>query len=199
MEKKMLKGIDVYHNDPIESFQGNDFVFLKCSEGSNDLDPKFKSRWGDLKRDGITRGAYHFFRPTQGVYDQIARFTSHLLVAGLEDDDIPPALDLDTYDGVSPKNYRDLALIAVGLIQKATKRHPIIYINSSMLKDIAEISPNGLESLPLWLADYSPAPRIHAPWTSWDFWQFSEDGMDKDLFNGDRDALNKLIADSRIS
>jgi GH25 family lysozyme M1 (1,4-beta-N-acetylmuramidase) len=74
---------------------GEDFVILKCTDGTNYVDPTFKARWAASKAAGVPRGAYHFARPSRSGADaQADYFVKTLRAAGFGDRDTW-ALDLE--------------------------------------------------------------------------------------------------------
>ncbi len=67
------------------------FAFMKATEGYNLKDRYFQRNWRDARRVGITRGAYHFFNPKNGVR-QARNFIS---TVRLREGDLPPVLDFE--------------------------------------------------------------------------------------------------------
>ncbi|MEO6760589.1 MAG: GH25 family lysozyme, partial [Saprospiraceae bacterium] len=101
-----LHGIDVSHYqeaiewDTVVAKQRLDFVFVKCTEGSDYVDSLYCQNWTDLGRLGVRRGAYHFFRAYGCGEDQAAHF---LQAAELQPGDLAPVLDIETTSGMSPE------------------------------------------------------------------------------------------------
>ena len=62
-----MKGIDISHHNSISNWDSVNnkvgFCIIKSTEGSNYKDPMFNSNWKSSKRNGLVRGAYHFFKP----------------------------------------------------------------------------------------------------------------------------------------
>src|SRR6202012_3746686 len=81
---------------------GRTFVFARTSDGLTTPDTQFPTNWPALKKAGLIRGAYQFFRPKR---DPVA--TANLIVkniadnGGLQAGDLPPVLDLEVTDGVA--------------------------------------------------------------------------------------------------
>src|SRR5438132_949047 len=97
-------GIDVsYYEGHIDWPQvkaaGNDFAFIRLSDGTHHLDSKFAANWAGAKDAGVIRGAYQFFRPAQSATAQANLLLDTM--GALEPGDLPPTLDVEVMDGVS--------------------------------------------------------------------------------------------------
>jgi lysozyme len=89
-------GIDVSHHQGSIAWQrvaadGISFVYLKASEGSSFVDPRFDANWRRAGEAGIDRGAYHFFSLCSAGADQARNFLD-VVPDRLE---LPPAVDLE--------------------------------------------------------------------------------------------------------
>lgn len=206
-----LFGVDVSHHQNLVDWRkaadaGVIFAFLKATEASTFVDRRFAYNWSETKKNGIVRGSYHFFRPRSSVESQISNF---LGVQGkLEVGDLPPVLDLEV-----PESWRSLSLkkrIAIvrqwlDAVEAALGIKPIIYLSSSFPGDVLGNDPF-LKNYLLWVANYKVSkPKIPAPWTDWNFWQFSETGkvtgvptgsVDLNYFQGSRSDLMKITVQS---
>ncbi len=202
-----LFGIDVsHHQNEVQwdkcAAAGVVFAFLKATEASTFVDRRFAYNWSETKKNGIVRGSYHFFRPRSVVENQVSNF---LAVQGrLEAGDLPPVLDLEV-----PESWRSLSLkkrIAIvrqwlDAVEAALDIKPIIYLSSSFAGDVLG-NDAFLKNYLLWVANYQVSkPRVPAPWSKWDFWQYSETGkvtgvptgsVDLNWFQGTRSDLMKL-------
>lgn len=202
-----LFGIDVSHHQNVVQWDkcaaaGVVFAFLKATEASTFVDRRFAFNWSETKKNGIVRGSYHFFRPRSSVEKQVSNF---LAVQGqLEVGDLPPVLDLEV-----PESWRSLSLkkrIAIvrqwlDAVEAALGIKPIIYLSSSFVGDVLG-NDAFLKNYLLWVANYQVSkPRVPAPWSKWDFWQYSETGkvtgvptgsVDLNWFQGTRSDLMKL-------
>jgi lysozyme len=66
------KGVDVsYYNGTIDwarvKAAGNEFAFIRISDGTGFHDPQFAANWAGARAVGMVRGIYQFFRPNQDV------------------------------------------------------------------------------------------------------------------------------------
>ncbi len=204
-------GVDVSHHQDVIDWgkvagTGVVFAFLKATEASTLVDRQFSFNWKETKKNGIVRGSYHFFRPRSPVEKQISNF---LAVQGkLEVGDLPPVLDLEV-----PDSWRSLSLkkrIAIvrqwlDAVETALGIRPIIYLSSSFPADVLGSDPF-LKDYLLWVANYKVSkPTVPAPWTNWNFWQYSETGrvtgvptsaVDLNWFQGSRSELMKTTKQS---
>ncbi len=198
------------------------FAVVKVSEGSRGLDPTRDYNITGARDTGRLVGVYHFASPDAGD----ARAECRRLWDAMGDTmpDLPLVLDLEskgTLTGVAVIDWAEewideaLSLWAV---------RPILYTGAYFLDTVAPAAADrvDLARCPIWLAQYSrgyapwtpiegkDAPRVPAPWTRWDFWQFSgnidadkrhlpgariagiDTDVDRNVFNGDEESLRAL-------
>lgn len=206
MPTDIIKGIDVSHHQNEIDWQavraaGIEFVFIKATEGTTFVDPKFKHNWRLAKEAGLIRGAYHFFRTTSPLEGNIANVTN--TVESLQPGDLPIVLDLEIpnqWTGIETARRTDLIrrwLDGVCIFFEGTMT-PIVYLSPDFATEVLA-NPEFLKDYPLWLAHYTKAaqPRVPQPWTEWTFWQHTNEGrvpgikgnVDLDLFNGTKEQL----------
>src|SRR5918996_1407603 len=170
-----LAGIDVSH------FQGEidwraveaadvRFAFIKATEGLDDVDPCFAQNWQRSRAAGLLRGAYHFLHPNLDARQQAAHF---LAVVTLDDDALPPALDVEVTDGVAPAALAACIEAWLGTVEAALGCKPVVYTDPSFWRD--NVGAN-LGGYPLWLACYAAQPDVPEGWQGWVFWQHSQRG-----------------------
>lgn len=209
-DRTLLRGIDISHHQGEIDWQsvraaGVEFAFIKATEGTTFVDPRFKTNWKQAKEAGLIRGAYHFFRTTSPLEGNIANIIQ--TVGELEPGDLPIALDLEV-----PNQWTDLAMIKrTELILRWTEgvsKHftsmskPILYLSPNFANEILS-NQAVLGSHRLWLAHYTTAsqPRVPQPWSDWTFWQHTDKGnipgikghVDLDLFAGTGEELSELL------
>jgi lysozyme len=177
------------------------FAFAKASEllkknknVVNFKDPMFDTYWGDLGKQHIKRGAYHFCRPGMNPDDSMAFFFS---VYSPKPGDLLPTLDVeDQYaDDTSVSRKDKVAQIGrmVDLIsQRLNGRKPIIYTKQRVWTALG--NPNDFGGCSLWVIDYNhnPRPKLPKAWPNFTFWQTDqnkkmsgiEGDFDPDFFNG---------------
>lgn len=170
-----VHGIDVSHYQGRIDWQAVEdqnihFAFVKATEGGDYRDSIFCHNWEAMKKHGIKRGAYHFFRPNSPVDLQIANFIDNVK---LERGDMPPVLDVETYDGATK------AQIIAGMrkwlyeIEINYNVKPIIYTN---LKFFNKNLAGQFKDYPLWIARYNDREPRLADSREWDFWQYGNKG-----------------------
>lgn len=179
------------------------FAFIKATERDNFVDSRFSANWSGARDAGVLRGAYHFFRPTVNARDQAEHFAD--TVGDLEEDDLPPILDLETRDGVSNDRIIEAARAWLRAVENFLSRKPIIYTgpffwNSHMLT--AGEPPAWARQHSLWVANYEVSqPILPSGFDTWTFWQFTDKGrvdgidgnVDLNWFNGSHANLLEYL------
>lgn len=203
-KKYTIHGIDVsYYQGKINWQKVKDmeddgvkvrFAFIKATEGLLQVDPYFQRNWREAPKVGIICGAYHFFRPKRDGKTQAKFF---LQVVNIEKGDLPPVVDIESLDGVSPVKMRAELADFLNYVEFKTKVRPIIYSGLKFYEDYLE---EHFEEYPLWIAHYYQ-PKLRMDKSRWKFWQHSDKAkingighvVDFNAFNGDSLALDKLL------
>jgi lysozyme len=171
-------GIDVsHHNDEVDwsavAASEVKFAFVKATEGSTGVDPRFDDNWKQLGETSLLRGAYHFARPGSDPEIQAAHFAA--TVGARTWSTLPPALDLEVDGGLPP------ALVVqwtVAFVQKAEAlfgQPLIIYTGGLWRRALRDPAVAELHSRMLWTARYGTLPPlVPRTWSRWDFWQFTD-------------------------
>lgn len=171
------------------------FSFIKATEGSYWQDPFFSRNWEETKRHGIKRGAYHFYRPTAPVEEQIQVFTS---TVNLEPGDLPPVLDLEVMDkNVSPEQLRKDVRTWLEAVTAYYGVRPIIYTGQNYYRRYLK---GHFPEYKFWIARYSDVKPETYHTDNWMFWQFTDRGsvagidaaVDINFFAGDFEQLRQL-------
>lgn len=173
-----VRGIDVSHYQraidwPQVAADDVFFCFVKATEGTGIVDPRFSKNWPGCAAAGLTRGAYHFGHPGSGAQAQAEFFFK--TVGALGPNDLPPALDIETLDGGSPPAVLQWVLDFTKAADALFGRQTMIYTDDGFWQNLASLP--GCEQLgvrPLWLADYVASPTVPPPWTAWSCWQYSD-------------------------
>ncbi len=203
-KKYTIHGIDVsYYQGKIDwrkvkAMKDDDvkvsFAFIKATEGILRVDPYFQRNWREAPKAGIKVGAYHFFRPQKSGLWQANFF---LQTASFESGDLPPVVDIEGLDGVSPEQMRKELNAFIIQIETKTKVRPIIYTG---LKFYQNYLMGYYDSYPFWVAHYYQ-PKLKLASTSYKFWQHSDKArvnginhvVDFNVFNGDSLAFAKIL------
>lgn len=199
-----IHGIDVsYYQGKInwqkvKSMKDDDvsirFAFIKATEGVLLVDPYFQRNWREAPKAGIICGAYHFFRPKRDGKTQAKFF---LQVVNVEKGDLPPVVDIETLDGVSPLKMRAELSDFLNYVEMKTKVRPIIYTG---LKFYEDYLADNFDEYPLWIAHYYQ-PKLRLDKSKWKFWQHSDRAkingighiVDFNAFNGDSTGLADML------
>ncbi|HTE00814.1 MAG TPA: glycoside hydrolase family 25 protein [Mucilaginibacter sp.] len=171
------------------------FAFIKATEGLLTVDPYFQRNWREAPKVGITCGAYHYFKPSKGGKWQAKFF---LQTVKIEKGDLPPVVDVEELNGVSPAKMRQELKDFVTYIETKTGVKPIIYSGISYYQDYLA---GFFNEYTLWIAHYHQAELNINSQTKWQFWQHSDKAtingighvVDFDAFRGDSLAFRGLL------
>ena len=195
-----LEGIDVSHHQDVIDWDllmvrnPIHFAFVKATEGGDFTDTLFCHNWESLRRLGIRRGAYHFFRAYGCGEDQARHF---LQTIELEPGDLAPVLDVETTDGMPPEILLEEVRIWLQTVENRLGIRPIIYTNKNFYEAYLAGS---FDHYPLWIARYSDEHPDLVNGKVWDFWQYTNQGcldgiskkVDRNVFIGTPEMLDKL-------
>ncbi|RLD66958.1 MAG: glycoside hydrolase family 25 protein [Bacteroidetes bacterium] len=197
-------GIDISHYqgrvewEKVKQFKNGEkisFIIMRAAIGEDEEDQEFTTNWINVKKLGIIRGAYHYYRPDENSIKQADNFIS---IVNLEKGDFPPVLDIEALP-----NYQSIKSLKIGLIKWLNKieNHygirPVIYTGDSYYHDF--LNDTIFQKYVFWIANFN---RVKKPkHKNWKIWQFSETGqidginhdIDFNVFQGDIMALRKMI------
>jgi lysozyme len=170
------------------------FAFIKATEGLLTVDPYFQRNWREAPKQGVKVGAYHFFRPKKKGLWQANFFLQTITV---EKGDLPPVVDIESLDGISPAQMRKELNAFIVQIEEKTGKKPIIY---SGLKFYQDYLQGYYDSYDFWVAHYHQ-PKLRLPGNAYKFWQHSDKArisginhkVDFNAFNGDSLAFEQMI------
>ena len=187
---------------------GATFAFIKASQATYS-DPAFAANWQKAKEAGLLRGAYHYLDYTKPGIDQ-ANYFADLLKN--DPGELPPTVDYElrrTDNNPAAalgflRDFLDQLTKRTELYDNASIKRPMIYTGPGFWVEYGDQTKRDYWiQFPLWNAHWttSAAPLIPAPWTLWQFWQFTDKGpgeafgsecliMDMNRFNG---TLNELM------
>lgn len=175
-----------------------DFAYIKATEGGDHLDTQFCNNWTESSKFGLTRGAYHFFRPNTDARAQFDFFAS---VVELQPGDLPPVIDVEVLDGTSPAVLIEGLRTWVYLAEIAYGVKPVIYTN---LKFYYHHLAGHFDDYPLWIARYDDNVPSLSTAAELSFWQYGDRGrvagivgpVDLNIFVGDRPVFDALLLPS---
>lgn len=197
-------GVDVsYYQGTIDwakaKAAGVKFAFVRVSDGTTFQDPKFVQNWSNTKTNGVIRGAYQFFRPSQNVNAQADLMIN--AIGTYQAGDLPPVIDVEADGGLAPATVAARVRQWVDRVKNALGVEPIVYTGYYFWRDEVG-APTSFGPNPLWVAAYSSqCPNVPAPWMKWTFWQHTDSGhvngitgnVDMNKFNGDFAALTAFV------
>ncbi len=198
-EEFEVHGIDISHYQKnidweVVAQQGVNFAFVKASEGENFGDSLYCKNWEEIKRVGIKRGAYHFFRPSISPVLQAENFIS---TVELTRGDLAPVLDVEVTEGVGTEVLLHGIKSWIHAIESVYEIKPIIYSNQKFFNKYLS---KEFKNYPIWIARYSywRNPRL-ALGNDWHFWQYGNTGRIEGIagnvdFNVFKGSLSDLEA-----
>jgi lysozyme len=196
----VVRGIDVssYQGSidwALSAGDGVAFAFARVSDGAGDIDGHFAHNWRAIKRAGVLRGAYQFFRAGEDATAQAELMVQLIeLAGGLEVSDLGVAIDIETADGQSSDTVQSQVRLWLHAAEQLTGRVPILYTNAAT----SPLLGTGFAEYPLWVANWDVGcPAMPGGWSNWRFWQTSSTGtvagiegpVDIDEFNGTLEEL----------
>ena len=200
-----LHGIDVSHYQrlidwqDVKNMQVKDvkigFVFIKATEGVEDIDEQFRRNWLKAEETGIVKGAYHYFVAGKNGKQQARNFTE---IVKLKKGDLPPVLDIEQNTNTPVPDLQREIKHWLDDVENYYGTRPLIYTNIDFYNSYLKGS---FDDYPLWIAHYlqPERPRLTRKWM---FWQHSESGrvdgirtpVDFNVFSGDSTEFqNSLI------
>lgn len=203
----MIKGIDV------SAIQGKidwaavkaagiRFAYVKATEGMGRSDKLHAANVVGAKSAGIEGvGAYHFCKPSlspgmrsqkEDALAEVRRFAAVCGRLGRCADELPPALDIEIFDGLTPQAVAEWLVTAVSEARSIWGRDPVIYTGKPMAAAL-KLAPE-LAAMDLWIPAYPQSKSaatgkwsaavdwetaaaqkspVVAPWVAAKVWQFS--------------------------
>lgn len=171
------------------------FAFIRAFDGLG-ADHEFRRNWAGAKAAGILRGVYVYFRARHSGAAQAQR-----LLAALGDDvgELPPVLDLETFDEQTAGKALVEVRQWVAAMRKGVGRDPMLYAGSFWHFNAAPLVGGEFADLALWTPDYTETgcPGVPQGWDRWTFWQQTSTGrvpgisggVDLNVFNGSEGDL----------
>lgn len=189
-------GVDVSHYNAIDwAHCTPDFVFQKCTESLNYVDPTFEKNRTACRAKGIPFGSYHFARGN----DPLKEADYYLSKVGELETGEMLALDYE----IHLPNPVTWCLAFLKEVETKTGIKPFLYINSSTASGF-DWTP--CIEYPLWIASYgiNDGKEGNTPhtgkWPYFTIWQFTSNGsvsgvagrVDRDVFPGTKEGLAEL-------
>ena len=181
--------------------QGIYFAFARVNDGIAHPDKLFTNYWPAIKKAGIIRGAYFFFRPTKDINQQVRFFAQGLEI---EPGDLPPVIDIEpasSWDELNLTQRLDHVAESLNAVETATGYKPIIYTAPNFWQEKLG-NTKRFADYDLWIAHFdTDTPTIPGGWELHTFHQYRENqtgfpgisgDVDRNRFNGALDRLQAL-------
>ncbi|WP_250674166.1 GH25 family lysozyme [Paraclostridium ghonii] len=194
-----LKGIDISHWTGYVNFKevansGVQVVYIKATEGTSYIDPRFKEYYNEAKSEGLKVGFYHFFNTgnTSTPKQQAQHFVN--TINGLKPD-CKLVLDLEKTGGLSKSKLSKQAIEFLEEVKLLSGLDVAIYTYTNFAQ--TNLDPQcGLGKYPLWVAQYGASSPAQNPiWgNNYAGWQYSEAGRVSGVENNiDLNTFNEQI------
>lgn len=176
-ERYPVRGVDVsrYQGDidwPRLSGQSIDFAFIKATEGSTLVDPRFAANLAGATASGLRAGAYHFFSFTSAGTTQADNV---IRTVPVRDGLLPVAVDIEFYGDfwlrpASVEQVRGELGVLIDRLAVHYGRKPIIYPTAEAYH---RYMAGAFADIDIWIRDVWLTPSL-PDGRSWTFWQFSD-------------------------
>ncbi|MDE5709991.1 MAG: glycoside hydrolase family 25 protein [Bacteroides sp.] len=170
------------------------FIFLKATEGGDHGDDTFAQNFGEARKYGFIRGAYHYFIPKTDADKQADFF---IRTVQLEKGDLPPVLDVETIGKKqSPQELKTAVKTWLDKVESHYGVKPILYTSYKFKERY--LNDSVFNTYPYWIAHYYvDSVRYEG---QWNFWQHTDVGIvpgvekevDLNVFNGVLEELQTL-------
>ncbi len=168
-------GVDVSHFDGDIDFEvmkqsGVHFVYMKATQGTGFIDPKYSTNAEQATETKLVHGAYHFYQPNE---DPIAQAKFFLKTIEPNQHGLPPALDVEITADTTPEEIKAGVKQWLAYVEKVTQCQPMLYSNGSYWQTNLGAEFN---DYPFWLADYSETMSPPPGLNNIHLWQHSDEG-----------------------
>lgn len=192
---------EIYDGIDVSEWQGNiDFavvkasginiVYIKSSEGTNYIDPYFRSHYEDAKENDLNIGFYHFLTASnvQEAEAEAKFFTS--VINGL-DSDCRLAMDFEIFGSLTVEEINDISFAFLSEVQNLTGKEVVVYSDAFNARNT--FSRSLAAEYPVWVAEYGVTEPEDGNWPTWIGFQYTNRGringisenVDRDLFTAD--------------
>jgi len=181
-----LPGIDVSHWQGEIDWQkvaasGQRFVFMKSTDATSFVDPRFRENRAGAKANGLKVGFYHFARPGPEPRDPIKEARHFIRTAKPVAGELLPVLDIESTGGLDPDELTRWARRWVREVELKTGVTALVYTSPYFWRTYhADTRALARDGSLLWIAHWGvSAPSIPARnWDGrgWKVWQYTSTG-----------------------
>lgn len=169
----LREGIDVSHYQGVIDWQKVAreakicYAYMKCTEGATIQDEYYRRNVQQARREGISVGAYHFYRPTSSPEEQFRNMTQ---TASRADMDLVPIIDIEHRGKDTQERFiRNLRQFLQSIEQHYGKR-PMLYTGQNFYN---RYLVGEFNDYPWMIAKYQEEMPILNDANDYAFWQFT--------------------------
>jgi lysozyme len=152
------------------------FVYIKSTEGSDYVDPRYQENIRNARKHGFKVGSYHFLSTRSSA---VTQFQNFLRTAKREEQDLLPIIDVEKLSPWTAQQLRDSLKVFADLVEDYYGCKPLIYTSE---KFFTKNLGRAFSDYPLFIAKYNTsAPEIGYKWI---LWQFADNGLFKTAVKG---------------
>ena len=185
-----VHGIDLSHYqgevfwEAVGENTKNAYVYLKATEGGNNIDPTYQLNIQLANKYGLKVGSYHFFRPKTNLALQLQNFMTQCRP---KDQDLIPMIDIETKSGLSTEAFCDSLHKFLGMVEEAYHQKPLIYTGANFYDHYLV---GQLDNYKIMIAQYTSREPVLKDGRDITMWQYTGKGR----ING----INTFVDKSRM-
>ena len=185
-----VHGIDLSHYqgevfwEAVGENTKNAYVYLKATEGGNNIDPTYQLNIQLANKYGLKVGSYHFFRPKTNLALQLQNFMTQCRP---KDQDLIPMIDIETKSGLSTEAFCDSLHKFLGMVEEAYHQKPLIYTGANFYDHYLV---GQLDNYKIMIAQYTRREPVLKDGRDITMWQYTGKGR----ING----INTFVDKSRM-
>ena len=185
-----VHGIDLSHYqgevfwEAVGENTKNAYVYLKATEGGNNIDPTYQLNIQLANKYGLKDGSYHFFRPKTNLTLQLQNFMTQCRP---KDQDLIPLIDIETKSGLSTEAFCDSLHKFLGMVEEAYHQKPLIYTGANFYDHYLV---GQLDNYKIMIAQYTSREPVLKDGRDITMWQYTGKGR----ING----INTFVDKSRM-
>lgn len=174
----IYSGIDVseyqgYINYSRVREAGVDVVYIRSSEGTNFVDPYFRTNYNNAKASGLKVGFYHYVT-ARSVSEAINEADFFVSVIEGTSPDCRLAMDFEYFGGLSNYEVNQISHAFLNRVKEASGKDVVIYSDAY---NASAVFDESLAIYPIWVADYFvDEPASNGKWNFWAGFQYSDIG-----------------------
>ena len=140
------------------------YVYIKATEGSDYVDPRYKENIRNARKHGFKVGSYHFLTNKSSARAQFQNFVRNV---NRDEQDLLPIIDVEVCRQWSSQQLRDSIKVFADLLEDYYGCKPMIYTSE---KFFTKHLGRAFADYPLFIAKYSATqPNIGYKWILWQF------------------------------